>query len=64
MTTYTVALANDTVGTIIAEAVSVGDTVPVPLRDENGMPIQATGEVVEILEENWMHPTTIQTRAT
>lgn len=64
MTTYTVALADDTVGTITAEAVSVGDTVTVTLHDENGMPIQATGEVVEILEEDWMPPTTIQTRAT
>lgn len=51
MTTFTVLLANDTVGTIKAQAVHVGDTVTVELHDENGMPIKATGEVVEILDE-------------
>lgn len=51
MTTYTVVLADDTVGIVTAEAVSVGDTVTIALHDENGMPIKATGKVVEILEE-------------
>jgi len=51
MTKYTVALAGDTVGTVTAAAVCVGDTVTVKLHDENGMPIQVTSEVVEILAE-------------
>lgn len=51
MTTYTVVLSDDTVGTITAESVSVGDTVTVSLHDSNGMPVKVTGEVVEILSE-------------
>ena len=41
-------LLNDgTVGEV--ETAEVGEIVTVSLHDENGMPIKATGEVVEIL---------------
>lgn len=45
----TVRLENDTVG--IVEKAEIGQIVTVKLRNENGMPIQDTGKVVEILEE-------------
>lgn len=45
----TVLLTCGTVGTTLTEA-AVGDTVTVTLRDENGVPIFATGEVAEVLE--------------
>ena len=32
------------------EFAEVGQVVTVDLRDENGMPITATGEVIEVLE--------------
>lgn len=44
----TVLLASGTVGETESE-VSVGDRVTVSLNDENGMPIQETGLVEEIL---------------
>jgi DNA/RNA endonuclease YhcR with UshA esterase domain len=46
----TVRLSDNTVGTIELETVTIGDTVTVSLRDENGMPMTATGELVEVLE--------------
>ena len=45
----TILLASGTVGTVTSE-VAVGDTVTVKLHDENGMPIEETGVVVEVLE--------------
>jgi len=42
-----VLLKDGTVGEV--EAAEVGEIVTVSLHDENGMPIKATGEVVEIL---------------
>lgn len=45
----TVLLSSGTVGTTAVNA-SVGDTVTVELHDENGMPINDSGEVVEVLE--------------
>lgn len=42
----TVRLENDTVGTV--ENADIGQIVTVSLHDENGMPIEATGKVVEI----------------
>ena len=47
----TVLLTCGTVGTTRTEA-AVGDVVTVTLRDENGLPISATGEVAEVLEES------------
>jgi hypothetical protein len=44
-----VRLSDDTCGEI--ETAEIGQTVTVSLRDENGMPIEATGIVEEILEE-------------
>lgn len=40
----------NTVGKV--DVAEVGNVVTVSLRDENGMPIEATGEVVEILDED------------
>ena len=42
-----VLLKDGTVGEV--ETAEVGEIVTVSLHDENGMPIKATGEVVEIL---------------
>jgi hypothetical protein len=42
-----VLLTDGTVGTV--EAAEVGETVTVSLHDENGMPIEVTGTVEEIL---------------
>lgn len=44
----TVLLASGTVGT--TGACDVGDVVTVKLHDENGMPIEETGEVAETIE--------------
>jgi len=52
MATFTVLLADDTVGKVTADSVSVGDHVTVGLHDENGMPIKVAGTVTEILEES------------
>ena len=54
MTIYTVALDDGTCGAVITpknQKVKVLDTVTVGLADENGMPIEKTGQVSEILEE-------------
>ena len=40
-----------TVGTVVQGAATEGETVTVELHDENGMPIEATGVVVEVLED-------------
>lgn len=48
MTKFTVALEDGTVGAV-CEEVEIGETVTVSLRDENGMPIQKTGVVAEVL---------------
>lgn len=45
----TVLLTSGTVGTTSATP-SVGDTVTVSFRDENGMPLSETGAVDEVLE--------------
>ena len=50
MTKYTVLLSDDTVGTVYADEIEIGNVVSVCLNDENGCVIEATGEVVEILE--------------
>lgn len=50
---YTVLLQDDTVGTIsidMPEDALIGTQVTVDLHDENGMPIKASGTVVEVLE--------------
>lgn len=47
MSTYL--LKDGTAGTATAGH-EVGETVTVQLHDENGMPIERTGEVVEVLE--------------
>jgi hypothetical protein len=49
---YTVELENGTIGKVEGEIIHVGDEVTVSLHDENGMPIDDAGIVVEILEEN------------
>ena len=54
MTIYTVALDDGTCGAVITRAgrtVKVSDTVTIGLADENGIPIEKTGQVLEILEE-------------
>lgn len=45
-----VLLKDGTVGEV--EKAKEGDYVTVKLHDENGLPIQKTGEVKEILEED------------
>lgn len=57
MTTYTVRLADNTVGTINSDTLNgqnasefIGEIVNVKLQDENGMPIEVRGELVEVLE--------------
>lgn len=47
----TILLEDGTVGKT-DEDVNVGDTVTVSLHDENGMPIEATGVVKDILVED------------
>jgi hypothetical protein len=44
-----VRLADDTCGEV--ETADIGDVVTVSLHDENGLPIEVTGEVAEILED-------------
>ena len=39
-----------TVGAVVRGVAKEGETVTVELHDENGMPITATGVVVEVLE--------------
>lgn len=51
MKNYTVALEDDTVGKVLADDINVGDIATVSLWDENGLPIEVLGVVVEILEE-------------
>ncbi len=55
--TYTVRLSDDTVGTITSETIDyqpiqgfIGEVMTVHLRDENGNPIEVTGELVEVLQ--------------
>ena len=55
MTTYTILLEDGTTGWVRIPADQdpesmVGETATVNLSDENGLPIQATGLVSEILE--------------
>jgi len=45
-------LKDETVGKVDCLVVNVGDLVTIDLHDENGMPIQKTGIVDEILEDN------------
>lgn len=45
----TVLLNDGTVGQV--DQAQVGDSVTVSLHDENGMPIQVSGVVTEILED-------------
>lgn len=47
----TVLLEGGTVGKT-ATAAEIGDTVTVKLHDENGMPIEVTGKLVEVLRED------------
>ena len=56
--TYTVLLKDATVGTISADTLGgqsaedfIGEQVNVHLYDENGNPIERTGELIEVLEE-------------
>jgi hypothetical protein len=56
MTTFTVLLQNDTIGTIDSDTIDgqhadafVGEVVKVHLHDENGMPITVEGRLVEVL---------------
>ena len=48
---YSVLLKYGTVGTVETLVVKVGNWVTVDLNDENGLPIQVTGEIEEILED-------------
>lgn len=38
-----------TTGVVVSGVAEVGETVTVNLHDENGMPVQQTGVVVEVL---------------
>lgn len=38
-----------TTGVVVAGVAAVGETVTVELHDENGMPVQQTGVVIEVL---------------
>lgn len=56
---YTVALQNGTVGTIDSDTIDgqsaenfIGEIVNVHLHDENGNPIEAQGELAEVLSES------------
>ncbi|MCK9510732.1 MAG: hypothetical protein M0R28_05850 [Pigmentiphaga sp.] len=52
-TIYTVLLQDSTVGMLssdMPEDALIGTQVTVDLHDENGMPIKASGTVVEVLE--------------
>lgn len=40
-----------TVGAVVRGVAKEGETVTVELHDENGMPVTATGVVVEVLED-------------
>lgn len=40
-----------TVGSVVRGVAQEGETVTVELHDENGMPVTATGVVVEVLED-------------
>ena len=58
ITTYTVLLADDTVGTIYSDTLDgqpaedfIGEIVNVHLHDENGNPIEREGRLVEVLGE-------------
>jgi hypothetical protein len=48
---FTVLLDTDTVGTLICESVTIGERATVRLHNENGIPIEQTGTVIEILEQ-------------
>lgn len=48
---YTVLLNDDTVGNIDAENIAIGDMITVSLHNENGMPIEVSGILKEILDE-------------
>lgn len=55
--TYTVLLKDGTTGTIKADSINgqhadafIGEIVAVSTKDENGMPIEVRGELVEVLE--------------
>ena len=58
MTTYTVILKDQTVGTINSDTIDgqsaedfIGEIVNVHYHDENGNPVESRGELVEVLEE-------------
>jgi hypothetical protein len=58
MTTYTVLLEDETVGTISSDTFDgqhaadfIGEVVNVHLHDENGNPIEREGRLVEVLQE-------------
>jgi hypothetical protein len=48
---YSVLLKDGTVGKLDTLVAKVGNWVTVDLHDENGLPIQVTGEIEEILED-------------
>ena len=61
--TYALLLTDGTVGrltTIMGEEAILGQTVTVDLHDENGLPIQATGEVAEVLDTDTLDELLIQ----
>ena len=56
---YTVLLSDGTVGTIAGDSINgqhanafIGEIMTVHLHDENGMPIEVEGTLVEVLEVN------------
>jgi len=56
---YTVLLDDGTVGTVKDDTLDgqhpsafMGETINVHLYDENGNPIEASGKLVDVLEEN------------
>lgn len=59
---YTVMLKDGTVGKVDCLVVNVGELVTVDLHDENGMPIQITGTIEEILEDNTNYEPSLSSR--
>lgn len=49
---YTVEISGGSVGEVFSENVKIGDRVTIKLKNVNGIPIERTGRVLSILEEN------------
>ena len=59
---YTVMLKDGTVGVVDCLVVKKGQLVTVDLHDENGCPVQVTGTIEEILEDNTNYEPSLSSR--